>query len=208
MMKKESGNFKHTNSEIVRFEKEYKLVIFSACKSAGLRRCDWESVESEMLLKYSMGLMEYDPNRGAKASSYYYRIAWNKAKDFIRKQLSFVELDDKEMENVLDEHEQIVQAEIEDERLIATEAIRRLAKGMRDKSKMEIMIRYVFNKEKREDLAEEYGIDNDDVSLVKTRYLPRLKKLLIDVQKEDEEGKLKIGDFSEIHFLKKYMKNW
>ena len=207
MMRKESGDFKHTNSEIVRFEKEFKLVIFSACKAAGLRRCDWEGVVNEMLLKYAMGLMEYDPTRGAKASSYYYKIARNKAKDFIRKQQRFVELDDNEMEHVLDEHEPISQAEIEDEWLIVTEAIRRLVKEMRDKTKVEILIRYVLNKENREDLAEEYGIDDDDVSLVKTRYLPRLQKLVKEVLKEDEEGRLKRSK-TDISFLKPYMKNW
>ena len=207
MMRKESGDFKHTNSEIVRFEKEFQLVIFSACKAAGLRRSDWEGVVNEMLLKYAMGLMEYDPTRGAKASSYYYKIARNKAKDFIRKQQRFVELDDNEMEHVLDEHEPIAQVEIEDERLIVTEAIRRLVKEMRDRTKVEILIRYVVNKEKREDLAGEYGIDNDDVSLVKTRYLPRLQKLVKEVLKEDEEGRLKQSK-TDISFLKTYMKNW
>ena len=207
MMRKESGDLKHTNSEIVRFEKEFMRVIFSACKSAGLRRCDWEGVVNEMLVKFSRGRIEYDGSRGAKATSYYYRIAKNVALDECRKQ-RLVELDDNEMEHVLDEHEPIVQTEIEDERLIVTEAIRRLVKEMRDKTKVEILIRYVLNKENREDLAEEYGIDNDDVSLVKTRYLPRLKQLLIEILREDEEGKFKIGNFSEIHFLQKYMKNW
>ena len=207
MMRKESGDFKHTNSEIVRFEEDYKLIIFSACKAAGLRRCDWESVESEILLKYSMGLMEYDSTRGAKASSYYYMIAWCKARDFIRKQRRLVELDDNEMEHVFDEHEPIVQTEIENERLMVTEAIRRLVKDMRDKTKVEILIRYVLSKENREDLAEEYDIDNDDVSLVKTRYLPRLQKLVKEVLKEDEEGRLKRSK-TDISFLKTYMKNW
>ena len=207
MMRKESGDFKHTSLEIVRFEEDYKLIIFSACKAAGLRRCDWEGVVNEMLLKYAMGLMEYDPTRGAKASSYYYKIARNKAKDFIKKQQRLVELDDNEMEHVLDEHEPVVQTEIEDERLIVIEAIRRLVKEMRDKTKVEILILYVVNKEKREDLAEEYGIDNDDVSLVKTRYLPRLQKLVKEVLKEDEEGRLKRSK-TDISFLKPYMKNW
>ena len=207
MMRKESGNFKHTNSEIGRFEKEFKLVIFSACKAAGLRRCDWEGVVNEMLVKFSWGRIEYDASRGAKATSYYYRIAKNVALDECRKQ-RLVELDDNEMEHVLDEYEPIAQAGIEDERLIVTEAIRRLVKEMRDKTKVEILIRYVLSKENREDLAEEYDIDNDDVSLVKTRYLPRLKLLLIEILREDEEGKLKIGNFSEIRFLQKYMKNW
>ena len=206
MMRKESGDFKHTNSKIVRFEKEFKLVIFSACKAAGLRRCDWEGVVNEMLVKFSWGRIEYDTSRGAKATSYYYRIAKNVALDECRKQ-RLVELDDNEMEHVLDEHEPISQAEIEDEWLIVTEAIRRLVKEMRDRAKVEILIRYVVNKEKREDLAEEYDIDNDDVSLVKTRYLPRLQKLVKEVLKEDEEGRLKRSK-TDISFLKPYMKNW
>lgn len=207
MMRKESGNFKHTNSEIGRFEKEFKLVIFSACKAAGLRRCDWEGVVNEMLLKYAMGLMEYDPTRGAKASSYYYKIAWNKAKDFIKRQQRLVELDDNEMEHVLDEHEPIVQAEIEDERLIVIEAIRRLVKEMRDKTKVEVLVRFVINGEERQDLADDFQVDVDYISLVKTRYLPRLRKLVKEVLKEDEEGRVKLSK-TDISFLKPYMRNW
>ena len=207
MMRKESGDFKHTNSEIVRFEEDYKLIIFSACKAAGLRRCDWESVESEILLKYSMGLMEYDSTRGAKASSYYYMIAWCKARDFIRKQRRLVELDDNEMEHVFDEHEPIVQTEIEDERLMVTEAIRRLVKDMRDKTKVEVLVRFVINGEERQDLANDFQVDVDYISLVKTRYLPRLQKLVKEVLKEDGEGRLKLTK-TDISFLKPYMKNW
>ncbi len=207
MMRKESGDFKHTSSEIVRFEEDYKLIIFSACKAAGLRRCDWEGVVNEMLLKYAMGLMEYDPTRGAKASSYYYKIARNKAKDFIKKQQRLVELDDNEMEHVLDEHEPVVQTEIEDERLIVIEAIRRLVKEMRDKTKVEVLVRFVINGEERQDLANDFQVDVDYISLVKTRYLPRLQKLVKEVLKEDGEGRLKLTK-TDIGFLKPYMRNW
>ena len=102
MKKKDSGNFVHTDSEIVRFIEDYKLIIYKACKDAWLRKCDWEIVESDMAIKFAQGRIEYDPTRGVKASSYYYKIAWNCAKDQIRKDLRFVELDDKEIEHVLD----------------------------------------------------------------------------------------------------------
>ena len=206
LMRKDSGNFVHTNSEIVRFINDYKLTIFKACKDAWLRKCDWEIVENDMAIKYAQGHIEYDPTRGAKANSYYYKIAWNCAKDQIRKQLRFVELDDKEIELVFDEHDQFAQMANKDKQLHIREAIRRLAKEMHDMRKVEILCRYVFG-ETREKLAKEYGIDNDYISLVRTRYLPRLQQLLIKVQREDEEGKLKIGNFSEISFLKKHIKN-
>ena len=207
MKKKESGNFVHEDSEVVSFINEYKLIIYKACKDAWLRKCDWEIVENDMAIKYALGRIEYDPTRGVKASSYYYTIAWNSAKDQIRQQLRFVELDDKEIEHVLDEQDLFAQITDKDKQLLFTEAFRRLAKEMRDKRKVEILYRYIFG-ENRARLAKEYGIDNDDISLVRTRYFPRLQKLFIKVQREDEEGKLKIGDFSEISFLKKHIKSW
>ena len=206
-MRKDSGNFVHTDSEVVRFINECKLIIYKACKDAWLRKCDWETVENDMAIKYALGRIEYDPTRGVKASSYYYKIARNSAKDQIRQQLRFVELDDKEIEHVFDEHDLFAQITDKDKQLLFTEAFRRLAKEMRDKRKVEILYRYVFG-ENRARLAKEYGIDNDDISLVRTRYFPRLQQLFIKVQREEEEGKLKIGDFSEISFLKKYIKSW
>ena len=63
--------FVHSNAEIVRFEKDYKLVIFQACKDAKLRRCDWEAVKNLVLEKYAQGRIEYDPAKKAKPTTYY-----------------------------------------------------------------------------------------------------------------------------------------
>ena len=48
----------HNNTEIVRFDKEYRLVVFQACKDAKLGRCDWEAVENMVLEKYAQGRIE------------------------------------------------------------------------------------------------------------------------------------------------------
>ena len=71
---------------------------------------------------------------------------------------------------------------------------------------MEILVRFVLNGEKREELAEEYGVESDYISLVKTRYLPRLQKLVCEVKREDEEGNLRLSN-TDISFLKPYL-NW
>ena len=141
-MRNASVDFVHSNSEIIRFDKDYKLIIFKACKDAGLRRCDWEHIENEILIKFSMGRIEYDPTYGIKASAYYYIIAKNAASDERKKQ-HFVELDDKEMEYVPDEHNPFVNIEAKDNYFVVTEALKRLVKKCRDKKKIKIL-RYLI----------------------------------------------------------------
>lgn len=197
----------HSNAEVVRFEKEYRSVIFQACKDAMLRRCDWETVESLVLEKYAQGKIEYNPTKKAKPTSYYYAIARNCAIDEIRKRHRLVELDDKSEDELHDEHDQFAMMAREDEKEIVKEAFKRLAMECRDRQKVQILLRYVVNGEDRARLAEELEVTEDYVSLVKNRWLPRLQKLVCEVVREDRDGKLKFSN-TDIRFLKPYMKNW
>lgn len=116
------------------------------------------------------------------------------------------DLDDKGWEQVGDGYESHYATEEKDERLLVKEGVRRLAKEMKDKTKLVLLLRYGLNDEDREALAKEYGVANDFVSLVKTRWLHRLQKHVREVLREDEAGELVLGDDSEIAFLKPYMK--
>lgn len=115
-------------------------------------------------------------------------------------------MDDKEWGTVHDEHDDYSHAVAGDKQVIGEKALRRLTSETRDKTKVEILVRSVLNGEKREELAEEYGVEGDYVSPVKTRYLPRLQKLVGEVMKEDEEGKLTLSN-TDISYLKPYL-NW
>ena len=196
----------HSNAEIVRFDKDYKPVIFQACKDATLRRCDWEIVENLVLEKFAQGRIEYDPTRKAKPTSYYYAIARNCAKDELRRQ-RFVELDEKQEAEIRDEHDQFGMMEREDEKGILKESFKRLAVECRDRQKVQILLRYAVNGEERTTLAKEFGVSDDFVSLVKNRWLPRLQKLVREVIREDMDGKLMFSN-TDIRYLKPYMKNW
>ena len=198
--------FVHDNAEIVRFDKDYKLVIFQACKDAKLRCCDWEAVKNLVLEKYAQGRIEYNPTKKAKPTSDYYAIAKNCAIDMLRKQ-RFVELDDKEEAEIRDEHDQFAMMEGEDEKGIVEEAFKRLAVECRDRQKVQILLRYVVNGEERTRLAEEFGVTDDFVSLVKNRWLPRLQKLVREVMQEDANGKLRFSN-DDIRYLKPYMMKW
>ena len=76
---------------------------------------------------------------------------------------------------------------------------------MKDKKTLEILVRFVVNRENREGLAREYGVENDYVSVVKTRYLKLFQALVGNVMREDEEGKLRFSN-NDISFLEPYMK--
>ena len=196
----------HSNDEVVRFDKEYRLVVFQACKDAMLRRCDWEAVENMVLEKYAQGRIEYDPTKKAKPTSYYYAIAKNCAIDMLRKQ-RFVELDDNAEAENRDEHDQFAMMESEDEKRIVEEAFKRLAVECRDQQKVQILLRYAVKGEERANIAQEFCVSDDFVSLVKNRWLPRLQKLVREVIREDRDGRLKLSN-TDIRFLKPYMKNW
>ena len=196
----------HSNDEIVRFDKEYRLVVFQACKDVTLRRCDWEAVENLVLEKFAQGRIEYDPTRKAKPTSYYYAIAKNCAIDELRRQ-RFVELDDKAEAEIRDEHDQFAMIERQDEKVIVEEAFKRLATECHDWQKIQILLRYAVNGEERARLAEEFCVSDDYVSLVQNRWLPRLQKLVREVVREDRNGKLTFSN-TDIRCLKSYMMNW
>ena len=198
--------FVHSNAEIVRFEKEYKLVIFQACKDAKLRRCDWEAVKNLVLEKYARGRIEYDPTKKAKPTTYYFKVARNCARDELRKQ-RFVELDSKLEAEIRDERDLFAMMEKKDEQGIVVEAFKRLAMECRDKQKVQILLRYVVNGEERARLAEELGVTDDYVSLVKSRWLPCLQKLVRQVIQEDGDGRLNFNK-NDVRYLKPYMMNW
>ena len=196
----------HSNDEVVRFDKEYRLVFFKACKDATLMRCDWAAVENMVLEKYAQGKIEYNPTKQTKPTSYYYAVAKNCAIDMLRRQ-RFVELDDKTEAGIPDARDQFAMLEKQDEKELVVEAFKRLSAECRDQQKVQILLRYAVNGEKRARLAEEFGVVDDFVSLVKNRWLPRLQKLVREVIREDLDGKLTFSS-TDIRFLKPYMVNW
>ncbi len=196
-----------SDSEIVRFVTETKPYICSACDHAGLKRADWDDVINAMALKFANRTINFNPNRGTKFSTYIYRIAYNCARDEVRRQHPerFQEMEDQDWELVADGHDHSNWFDAHDDNVVVTEALRRLVKEMRDHQKVELLVRYVLNGEKREKLADEYGVENDFVSLVKSRYLSRLQKTVRAVQKQDNAGTLVLSN-TDISFLKPYMK--
>ena len=197
--------FVHSSAEIECFGKEYRAIIFKGFADAKLRRSDWEMVESLVLEKYALGKIEFNPTKISEPSKYYYIVARNCAKDEVRKQ-RFVELDEKGEAEICDRHDQFSMME-QDEKGVVQEAFRRLSKECPDTQKVEILLRYAVNGEERSELAEEYAVAEDFVSLVKTRWLPRLQKLVRKVMRDDMDGELEFSN-TDIRFLEPYMLNW
>ena len=203
--------FAHDNSETVRFNKQFKGLFYKAFKDHGLRFCDWDFVENLILEKYARGRIEFDPNykkgtRKAKRSSYYYTVAQNCAIDEIRTQ-RFIDLEDEEEAGIHDERNHFSKVVIDDEPIIVEEAFRRLVTECHDRQKVQILLRYVVNGEDRARIAEELEVTDDYISLVKNRWLPRLPKLVREIIREDQEGRLQLSK-TDIGFLKPYMMNW
>ena len=217
-MNEKKATWTKTNAEIKNFINDYKGIIFQACKVACLRindwetflrNSDWEIVLNNVAMKFAEGRIEFDSTFGTKYSTYIFEVAKNCAKDEIRRQHleRFQDMEDNDWERVASRHDDYGKAEVDDERLVVKEALTRLAKEMHDKTKVEMLVRFVINGEERQDLADEYQVDVDYISQVKTRYLPRLQKLVKEVLKEEEEGKLKLNN-GNVNFLQPYMKNW
>ena len=195
-------------SESVRLTNENTQYIYSACNRAGLRPSEWNYVKHTMTLRLADGTIKFNPNRGTKFSTYIFKIAYNFARDEVRRQHPelFQDMEYEDWELVADGgHDFDNWLDAHDDKVVVTEALRRLVKEMRDHQKVELLVRYVLNGEKREKLADEYGVENDFVSLVKNRYLPRLQKIVKDVQRQDFAGELVLSD-TDISFLKPYMK--
>jgi len=195
----------HTDTETVRFETEFKLRMFSAFKKAGLRRADWEDMESIILEKYAQG--EFEKDQKLKPASYIFSSARNCAFDECRKQRRFVELDDMSMAGTRDSHNFFAMMERNDQRVVVEEAFRRLVKECRDRQKVQILLRYVVNGESRDSLAQEFEVTQDFISLVKNRLLPRLQQLVRQIYAEDLEGRLQFSN-TDIGFLTPFMVKW
>ncbi len=198
-----------TDAEIENFINNYKGVIFQACKAACLRSSDYETVLNNVAMKFAEGRIEFNPARGAKFSTYIYLVAKNCARDEMRWQHTerFQEMEDNDWERIADRRDDYGKGEADDKTLVVKEALKRLVKEMHDKTKVEMLVRFVINGEERQDLANDFQVDVDYISLVKTRYLPRLQKLMKEVLKEDGEGRLKLTK-TDISFLEPYMRNW
>ena len=82
------------NEQVKQFLNENRQVIYSACRSKGLRRSDWEIVENSMAIKFAQGKIQYNPERGVKRTTYIYAIARNTAIDLFKKQLVVFEEED------------------------------------------------------------------------------------------------------------------
>jgi len=201
--------FVHSDSEIARFIENYKLIIYSGCKNARLARCHWDIVLNEMAFRFATGKLECDPARVAKYTRFIAIVAGNCARDVKREQRKdiFQNLEDKEWDDIASSHGFHCQTAKEDIQFVIRESLKRLAEECRDKKKIQILVRYILNKESRESLAEEYGVDEDYVSVVKNRWYDIWKILIRRVIRDDYDGALKLSK-TDISSLEKFLKNW
>lgn len=198
------------NAEVEEFynDSEYTNVIYNACWKNGLDRSRWDEVRNTVAIKFGQGKLKYDPTRGATLTTFIFTVAENAALSLLRSQHSdlFQDKDEAFLEKIGKEYKSCRMTEKEDDLLLVREALRRLHEKTDNKRNLEILLRYVVNGEKREVLAREYGVTADQVSLVKHRLLPQFQHYLEEVIKEDEQGRLRIGNISKINFLIRFLK--
>lgn len=198
------------NTEVEEFynDSEYTNVIYNACWKNGLDRSRWDEVRNTVAIKFGQGKLKYDPTRGATLTTFIFTVAENAALSLLRSQHSdlFQDKDEAFLEKIGKEYKSCRMTEKEDDLLLVREALRRLHEKTGNKRNLEILLRYVVNGEKREVLAREYGVTADQVSLVKHRLLPQFQHYLEEVIKEDEQGRLRIGNISKINFLIRFLK--
>ncbi len=178
------------NSKLSQLIEKHNAIIKKACADAG---APYEEtlVKSEIMLRIAKGRLVYDPTRGAKESTFLYKVAYRIARDAIRRTHPerFVEMDDAQWEKVGGETCGRYAFEKEDARLITREALNRLATEC-DERTIELLVRYVMMEQEREVVASLLGMTPDNVSLVKNRWLPRLMNHARQVLREDKEGQL------------------
>ena len=195
--------FVHTNDEIKAFLAVFTPLIKAACANAGLPRIDHGVVIDNTAIKYATGRIKYDPARG-KEGTYVYRIAFNEAVDYYREFFKrSAGLEDEAKEALPDPDEDAPESARLDTQTAVAEALRRLYARERDcgQEALEIIVRYVILGEQREDLSRIYGRTPDNISLVKTRLLPKLQRHFREVMHEDWRGALRLSPIS-LDFLK------
>ena len=198
--------FVHTNDEVKAFLSVLTPLLKAACANAGLPRIDHGVVIDNTAIKFATGKIKYDPARG-KESTYVYRIAFNEAVDYYREFFKRnAGWEDGAKEALPDPNEDAPKSARLDTQTVVAEALRRLYTSERDCSQeaLEIIVRYVILGEQREDLARIYGRTPDNISLVKTRLLPKLQRHFREAMREDWRGTLRLSSIS-LDFLKPFL---
>ncbi len=186
----------------------------AAATNAGIpiRGRDWrvanynlEVVVQAVREKYAEGKLVIDPTRSEEEiKSFVYVAAHNAAIDwYFRRHKRYVGMPDEDASRLSDKRHSR-QSDEEDAQIWVREGLCRLAKDCGQKQ-LEILARFVLAEEDREELAREYGIKPDSVSVIKNRWLPKLRSYTEMAMKEDLNGQMTTSP-NRIQFLKPFLK--
>ena len=211
--------FVKSNAEIMAFAQEFEGLIRSVCSKLGLpashtdkpgQNLLCEEVMQEVLILFGTGRLKFDPSKGAKESTFIYKVAKNVALSLRRKPKSWVDMPDEDMDVERERNNSGYRARhdytLDDCRFIFREAIARLAEEC-SREILEALVRFVLLEEDRSALAREYGYRTaDGLSVLKNRWWPRLTAHVRNVVMEDAKGVLKPAPTNRIGFLKRFVK--
>ncbi len=201
--------FVRSDREVREFQKKYIGLILKACESVGLPDYDTSAVIQDIMIKFGQNRLGFKEGHDSKAkfTSYLFRVAQNQARDILRKKRNqhYVDMegDEEKFESVVGGSEDKYAYEQEDGRVLIREALRRLMKDCSQRT-LEILARNVISEEQTDALAEEYEMGRNNVSVIKTRWLPLLEAYLKQVNDEDMAGELKMSS-EQVDFLKKFV---
>ena len=211
--------FVKSDAEIIAFAQKYKDIIMSVCSKLGLpasysnksgENLQREEVMQEMQILVGTGRLKYDPSKGAKESTFIYKVAKNVVLSLRRRPKSWVDMPDEDMDMVREKNDDGYYGHhdyaLDDCRFFFREAIARMAEECSPEV-LEALVRFVLLEEDRSALAREYGYRSaDGLSVLKTRWWPRLMAHVRNVVMEDAKGALKPAPTKRIEFLKRFVK--
>ena len=185
---------------------ENKGMCNSACYAARLSGY-YDDVFQDVCIKAVNEKLHFDETRGVKKSTYLYSVFYNTAADYKRKlhyQKETLEDHNKEeFVTMAGGSHDVRVSYAKDGRVVMREALNRLVVEC-EKKTIELLVRYVLLGEDREALADEYNMLPNNVSVLKSRWWPRLIGLGKEVAREDVEGTLKVSP-NRLDFLKPYL---
>ena len=178
----------------------------SACYAAGLSRSYCEDVFQEVCIKAANGKLHFDETRGVKQSTYIFYVFRNTAADLRRKLHGETSVDPEDVifGSLTSASQHSRGYKDEDGQFVMREALNRLVVES-DERTVELLVRYALLDEDREALAEEFQMQPNNVSVLKSRWWPRLVGIGKAVVREDLDGSLKASP-NRLDFLKPYLK--
>ena len=193
-----------SEAEILDFEHKYKKYIHSVLRKNNVDEHSSNILYDDILIKFSQGMLEYNPENGNKYETYLFRITQNMATDFFRERKRhnerYTEVTETNTSTLFDlSHGTGI--DFEYFRAIAIETLKRLYKANASKKEnLEIFTKRCFADVPLEQLSADYNRKKNEISLIVSRLHKKYKAIFDEVVEEMDSEQMKQSNIS-IDFL-------